>query len=72
MAEMQVITDLATTTAKTRRKYWILKGNKLSKSVNFKCVHCKEMAHRAEMQLMADLTSLRLVPQMPPFYYSFS
>lgn len=52
-------TGVATTTAKTRRKYLILKGNKLSKSIKFKCVHCKETAHKAEMQLMADLPSLR-------------
>ena len=63
-------TGAATTTAKTRRKYWILKGNKLSKSVKIKCVHCKEMAHKAEMQLMADLPSFRLAPQTTPFYYT--
>ena len=63
-------TGAATTTAKTRRKYWILKGNKLSKSVKIKCVHCKEMTHKAEMQLMADLPSFRLAPQTPPFYYT--
>ena len=63
-------TGVATTTAKTRRKYWILRGNKLSKSVKFKCVYCKEMAHKAETQLMADLPSLRLAPQTPPFYYT--
>ena len=63
-------TGAATTTAKTRRKYWILKGNKLSKSVKIKCVHCKEMTHKAEMRLMADLPSFRLAPQTPPFYYT--
>ena len=63
-------TGVATATAKTRRKYWILRGNKLSKSVKFKCVYCKEMAHKAEKQLMADLPSLRLAPQTPPFYYT--
>ena len=39
---------IATTTAKTRRKYWILKASKLSKAVKFKCVTCREMAHKAE------------------------
>ena len=63
-------TGVATTTAKTRRKYWILKANKLSRSVRFKCVFCREMAHKAETQLMADLAHLRLAPQTPPFYYT--
>ena len=29
---------VATTTAKSRRRYWVLKANKLSKGVKFKCV----------------------------------
>lgn len=61
---------VATTTAKTRRKYWILRANKLSKTVKFKCVTCRRMAHKAEVQLMAELPSLRLAPQTPPFYYT--
>ena len=59
---------IATTTAKTRRKYWILKASKLSKAVKFKCVTRREMAHKAETQLMADLPVLRLAPQTPPFH----
>ena len=58
------------TTAKVRRKYWILKANKLSKTVKFNCVTCREMAHKAETQLMGDLPALRLSPQTPPFHYS--
>ena len=61
---------VATTTAKIRRKYWILKASKLSKAVKFKCVTCREMAHKAETQLMANLPVLRLAPQTPPFYYT--
>ena len=61
---------VATTTAKIRRKYWILKASKLSKAVKFKCVTCREMAHKAETQLMTDLPVLRLAPQTPPFYYT--
>ena len=63
-------TGVATTTAKIRRKYWILQGNKISKSVKFKCVFCRELAHKAEEQQMANLPSLRLTPQTPPFYYT--
>ena len=58
---------IATMTAKTRRKYWILKASKLSKAVKFKCVTCWEMAHKAETQLMAYLPLLRMAPQTPTF-----
>lgn len=58
-------TGVATTTAKTR-KYSILKGNKLSKSLSSSACTVK-MAHKAEMQLMANLPSLHLAPQTPPF-----
>lgn len=61
---------VAATTGKTRRKFWILKATKLSKSVKSKCVFCREMAHKAETQLMADLPVLRLAPHTPPFYYT--
>ena len=51
---------------------WILKGNKLSKSVHVIscCVLCREMAHKTEEQLMADLPDLRLAPHTPPFFYT--
>ena len=49
---------VATMTAKTRRKYWILKAIKLSKAVKFKCVTCREMA------------LLCLAPKTPPFHYT--
>ena len=61
---------VAATTAKIRTKYWILKATKLSKSVKFKCGFCKEMAHKTETQLMADLPALCLAPCTPPFYHT--
>ncbi|XP_068684774.1 uncharacterized protein [Montipora foliosa] len=61
---------VATTTAKSRRKYWVLKANKLSKAVKFQCVTCRRIAHKNETQLMADLLALRLAPYTPPFYYT--
>ena len=61
---------VAATTGKTRRKFWILKANKLRKSVKSKCGFCREMAHKAETQLMADLPVLRLAPHTSPFYYT--
>jgi len=36
-------------------QYWILKDNKLSKSVKSRCVFCREIAHKAKELLMADL-----------------
>ena len=63
-------TGVATTTAKIRRKYWILQGNKIIKSVKFKCVLCRELAHKAEEQQMASIPSLRVTSQAPPFYYT--
>ena len=63
-------TGVATTAAKTKKKYRILKVNDLAKSVKFRCVFCREMAHKAESQLMADLPKLRLAPYTPPFYYT--
>ena len=59
---------VAATTARTRRKFWILRGNKLNKAVKFKCGFSREMAHKAETQLMANLPTLRLAPYTPPFY----
>jgi len=61
---------VATTTAKSRRRYWVLKANKLSKAVKFKCVTCRRMAHETETQLMAELLPVRLAPQTPPFHYT--
>ena len=61
---------VATTTAKIRARYWILKASKLTKSVKFKYSLCQEMAQRAETQQMADLPSLCLAPFTPPFHYT--
>lgn len=65
-----VHTSVAATTGKTRRKFWILKANNISKSVKFKCGFCCEMAHKVETQLMANLPVLRLAPNTLPFYYT--
>lgn len=61
---------VAATTAKVRNKYWIIKGNKLSKAVRKTCVFCRKLAHKTEEQLMANLPSLRLAPHTPPFHYT--
>ena len=61
---------VAATTAKVRVKYWILKGNKLSKNVKKEYVFCKQLAHQTETQIMAALPQHRLAPYTPPFFHS--
>ena len=61
---------IAATTAKVRRKFWILRAHNLAKNVKHECVFCKKMEHKLESQLMADLPKQRLAPQTPPFYYT--
>ena len=61
---------IATTTAKVRRKYWVVKGNKISKLVKRQCTFCKEIEAKVETQLMAKLPSYRLKPFTQPFMYT--
>ena len=61
---------VASTTAKIRARYWILKASKLTNSVKLKCSFCREMARKAETQQMANLPSLRLALFTPPFHYT--
>ena len=61
---------VATTVAKTRKNYWIVRGHDLAKTVKFKCVLCREMEPRAETQIMADLPQHRTAPGTPPFHYT--
>ncbi|XP_028394872.1 uncharacterized protein LOC114519015 [Dendronephthya gigantea] len=61
---------IATTTAKTRRMYWIIRAHDLAKAVKYKCVVCKAMEPKAESQFMANLPPQRLAPQSPPFHYT--
>ena len=69
-AHMHGHLEVAATTAKVRVKYWILKGNKLSKNVKRECVFCKQLAHQTETQIMAALPQHRLAPYTPPFFHS--
>ena len=61
---------VATTTAKVRQNYWILRGHDLAKLVKHKCVFCKEMQPKPETQVMSELPELRLSPYTPPFHFS--
>ena len=60
---------VATTTAKTRRAYWIIKVHNLAKTVKSKCVVCKESNPSVENQFMANLPSFRVAPHTPPFHF---
>eukprot|EP00057_Strongylocentrotus_purpuratus_P008606 XP_011663080.1 PREDICTED: uncharacterized protein LOC100889075 [Strongylocentrotus purpuratus] len=61
---------VAATTAKTRRKFWILQGYRLAKTVKHRCVTCRAAECRRETQIMANLPSCRLAPFTPPFHYT--
>ena len=61
---------MATTVAKIRTKFWIIRAHDLAKSVKFRCVLCREIEAKTEKQLIADLPDLRLAPHTPPFYYT--
>ena len=61
---------VATTTAKVRQNYWIIRGHDLAKSVKYKCVFCKEIQPKPEVQVMSELPELRLAPHTPPFHFT--
>ncbi|XP_068723496.1 uncharacterized protein [Montipora capricornis] len=61
---------VATTVAKIRTKFWIIRAHDLAKSVKFRCVCCREIEARTETQLMADLPRTRLEPFTPPFHHT--
>ena len=61
---------IETTTAKTRRKFWILQGHRLAKTVKYRCVKCRSAECKRETQRMADLPSSRVAPHTPPFYFT--
>ena len=58
------------TTAKCRRKYWIVRGHKVSGIVKRQCTFCREFEVKAETQLMADLPSCIFQPYTPPFHHT--
>ena len=61
---------VATTTAKTRRKFWILQAHRLAKTVKYRCVKCRAAEHRRETQMMANLPTSRVAPYTPPFHFT--
>ena len=63
-------TGIASTAAKTRRKFWIIGVQKLAKLIKKKCIYCKKSDPKIESQVMAELPKIRLMPQTPPFYHT--
>ena len=63
-------TGIATTTAKIRKKYWIIKGNVISKRVKQQCTFCRKLEAKVSTQFMADLPLYRQQPFTPPFLYT--
>ena len=63
-------TGVATTMAKVRRRYWIIRGHDLAKFIKRKCAICKKLNAKVEEQYMANLPNIRLQPFTPPFYHT--
>lgn len=61
---------VAATVAKTRKKYWIIKAQRIAKVLKSRCTVCREIEAKVETQLMANLPKFRLRPHTPPFLYS--
>ena len=59
---------VATTAAKIKKKYWIIRCHDLAKSVKFQCVDCRRIQAKVEQQFMSDLPITRLEPLTPPFH----
>jgi hypothetical protein len=63
-------TGVATTVAKTRRMYWIVRAHDLAKTIKSNCVTCRAANPKTETQIMANLPQQRLQPHSPPFHYT--
>ena len=50
-----------------RKKYWIVHGNSVARSVISKCFTCRRLSCKPINQLMADLPADRVCPGDPPF-----
>lgn len=59
-----------TTTAKTRRKYWVIRGQDVAKVEKSRCTFCRKMKAEVEEQFMANLPASRLQPCTPPFMFT--
>ena len=53
---------ISATSCKVRLKYWILKLEKLVRSVRHRCIVCRKQLKKTEAQVMAPLPDVRLNP----------
>ena len=58
------------TLAELRRKYWIVKGNRLCQKISKECIECRKIRGKTGEQLMANLPNFRVGPYTPAFYYT--
>ena len=59
-----------TTTARTRIKYWVIRGHDIAKSEKSRCTFCRKIEAKVENQFMANLPASRLQPYTPPFMFT--
>jgi hypothetical protein len=59
-----------TTTARTRRKYWVIRGHDVTKAEKNRCTLCRMIEAKVENQFMANLPASRLQPYTPPFMFT--
>ena len=55
------------TVAKSRRKYWVVRGRRLAEKIKYNCYRCRFLDIRMMKQQMAPIPRCRLVLS-PPFY----
>ena len=55
------------TVAKSRRRFWIVRGRKLADKIKYNCYRCRFLDIRMMKQQMAPIPRNRLLPS-PPFY----
>jgi hypothetical protein len=60
-----------TTTARTRRKYWVIRGHDVAKAEKNRCTLCRKIEAKVENQFMANLPAC-LQPYTPPFMFTSS
>ena len=60
-------TGITSTVAKSRRKYWVVRGRILAKKIKNSCYRCRITDKKMAEQLMGPLPEFRLTPS-PPFY----
>ena len=56
----------ASTSARIRKRYWIIGVQRLARSVIYRCIFCRQVRAKTEDQYMSSLPATRLIPA-PPF-----